>query len=450
MEQRTRRRAIAACLLIGLLAALVAAAAGAAIDRPTVITAPGTYVLERNLSVAGGTVAIEVRSHNVTIEGNGRTIAGRDAANSCGILVHAPAGRVRNVTVRNLAIRDVQFGVYLWNTENTTIERCRIASCTYGVTFNPALRGCVTASRLEKNDYGLALSGGSNASVVRSNRVTDSTRTGIYLYRTRGGVIADNYLENARNVYVAEQAKGITWTAGPRTGTAVNGGPVLGGNFWGRPTGEGFSQTSRDADDDGICDRTYRVAGYMVDTLPLREQTNRTPLVAGFAAAPASGTAPLSVRFTDTSRGEAGLWDWSFGDGATSIGPNATHVYTVPGRYQVTLRVRDATGKNASLRTRAISVAAPVKRPTAAFRAAPRSGEEPLAVQFTDVSLGTPRAWRWTFGDGTSSTERNPRHVYREAGSYTIGLRVSNAAGTSTRTATRYITVTAADREKGY
>lgn len=448
MEHGTRRRAVIACLLVGMLAALAAAAAGVAIDGPTVITAPGTYVLERNLTVSGGTVAIEVRSHNVTIEGNGWTIAGRDVANSCGVLVHAPAGRVRNVTVRNLEIRDLQFGVYFWNTENTSVERCRVASCTYGITFNPALRGCVTASRLEENDYGLALSGGSNSLSVRSNRVTDSRRTGIYLYRTRGGVIADNYLENARNVYVAEQAKEINWTVGPRTGTSVTGGPVLGGNFWGRPSGQGFSQTSRDADNDGICDRTYRVAGYMVDTLPLRERTNRTPLAAGFAATPASGTAPLTVRFNDTSRGDACLWDWSFGDGATSIGRNATHVYTTPGRYQVMLRVRDPTGANTSLRTRTISVAAPVKRPTAAFRAAPRSGAEPLAIQFTDVSVGSPRAWWWTFGDGTSSTERNPRHVYREAGSYTIGLRVSNAAGTSTKTATRYITVTATGKEK--
>ena len=91
-----------------------------------------------------------------------------------------------------------------------------------------------------------------------------------------------------------------------------------------------------------------------------------------------------------------------------------------------------------------------MKRPTAAFRAAPRTGAEPLAVQFTDISAGSPRTWRWTFGDGTSSTERNPRHVYREAGSYTIGLRVSNAAGSSTRTATRHITVTGPLREKDY
>ena len=216
------------------------------------------------------------------------------------------------------------------------------------------------------------------------------------------------------------------------------GRPLLGGNFWGRPNGSGFSQTSTDADRDGISDRPYRVSGYMVDTLPLRERTNRTLPVAGFSASPSSGTAPLAVRFNDTSRGDAGLWDWSFGDGTTAVTRNATHRYAEPGRYAVTLRVRDVTGGNVSIRTGAITVAAPVKRPTAAFRATPRTGEEPLAVQFTDISTGSPRAWRWTFGDGTSSTDRNPRHVYSDVGSYTIGLRVTNAAGSSTRTSTRH------------
>jgi parallel beta-helix repeat protein len=450
MQHGTRKRALAVCLLVGAVVVLVTTAAAAGIRDPTVITVPGTYMLERNLSVPDGTVAIEVRAPNVTIEGNGWTIAGMDTPNSCGILVYSPAGRVKDVTVRNLNIRDLQFGCYLWNTENTSIEGCRIESCTFGITFNPAKRGCVTASILEGNDYGLAISGGSSGSAILSNRVVDSIRTGIYLYRTRAGLVADNYLVNTRNVYVGEQASGINWTAGPARNRSVAGGPMLGGNLWGRPNGSGFSQITADADRDGICDRPYRVSGYMVDTLPLREHVDRAPPVAGFTATPSSGMAPLTVRFNDTSRGDAGIWEWTFGDGTGSIGRNATHRYVEPGRYTVTLRVRDPTGANASVRTGAITVAAPIRQPAAAFRATPRVGDIPLAVQFTDTSTGSPRAWRWTFGDGTSSTERNPLHVYREAGSYTISLRVSNAAGNSTRTKTRLIIVTDPYEEKDY
>ena len=450
MQHGTQRWTLAVCILVGALAILVTTAAGAGIRDPIVITVPGTYLLERNLSMPDGGVAIEVRASNVTIEGDGWTIAGRDAANSCGILVHTPAGRVRNVTIRNLNVRDLQFGCYFWNTENTGVEGCLIESCTFGITFNPALRGRVTTSRLEENDYGIALSGESAAPTIRSNRVTDSVRTGIYLYRTRDGLIADNYLQNTRNVYIGDRTTGINWTSDPGPGPSVAGGSLLGGNFWGRPNGSGFSQTTADADRDGVCDRPYRVSGYMVDTLPLRERIVRVSPVAGFSATPSSGTAPLTVRFNDTSRGDTGVWEWSFGDGASSTCRNATHRYEQPGRYEVTLRVSDASGSNASIRTGAVTVAAPVKRPTAAFRATTRSGTVPLAVQFTDASTGSPRTWRWTFGDGTNSTERNPLHVYREAGSYTVGLRATNAAGASTRTATRFITVTSSSEQKGY
>lgn len=61
------------------------------------------------------------------------------------------------------------------------------------------------------------------------------------------------------------------------------------------------------------------------------------------------------------------------------------------------------------------------------------------AVQFTDTSAGAPRSWQWTFGDGASSTDRNPTHAYALRGAYTVTLRVGN--GTTTSQATRTITV---------
>ena len=78
--------------------------------------------------------------------------------------------------------------------------------------------------------------------------------------------------------------------------------------------------------------------------------------------------------------------------------------------------------------------------PTAAFSATPRSGSVPLAVQFTDQSTGSPATWSWSFGDGGSSTQRNPSHLYLSPGSYTVSLTVSNIAGSDTYTAANYIT----------
>ncbi|WP_292388289.1 PKD domain-containing protein [Methanosarcina sp. UBA5] len=80
--------------------------------------------------------------------------------------------------------------------------------------------------------------------------------------------------------------------------------------------------------------------------------------------------------------------------------------------------------------------------PVAAFSASPTSGKAPLNVGFTDSSTGTPTAWKWTFGDGASSTEKNPKHQYLQEGNYKVTLIVSNAAGSSTATKTNYIKVT--------
>jgi PKD repeat protein len=58
---------------------------------------------------------------------------------------------------------------------------------------------------------------------------------------------------------------------------------------------------------------------------------------------------------------------------------------------------------------------------------APRVGK---AVQFTDASTGAT-SWQWTFGDGQTSTVRNPLHTYSLRGTYTVVLRVTGASGSA-------------------
>lgn len=69
--------------------------------------------------------------------------------------------------------------------------------------------------------------------------------------------------------------------------------------------------------------------------------------------------------------------------------------------------------------------------PVAIFTSTPTTGPAPLSVAFTDQSARSPSSWSWDFGDGTSSTVRNPTHVYAQPGGYVVRLTVSNAAGTS-------------------
>jgi len=87
------------------------------------------------------------------------------------------------------------------------------------------------------------------------------------------------------------------------------------------------------------------------------------------------------------------------------------------------------------------TVSLPSSPPTASFSAAPTSGTAPLTVQFTDTSTGGPTAWAWDFGDGSSSTAQNPSHSYATAGTFTVALTASNAAGSDTATQTGLISV---------
>ncbi|MDD4053027.1 MAG: PKD domain-containing protein, partial [candidate division Zixibacteria bacterium] len=75
---------------------------------------------------------------------------------------------------------------------------------------------------------------------------------------------------------------------------------------------------------------------------------------ASFTATPASGTTPLTVRFTDTSTGSPLAWSWSFDDGTTSTAQHPTHTYTNPGIYSVTLTVANAHGSNTYTKIRTV------------------------------------------------------------------------------------------------
>lgn len=80
--------------------------------------------------------------------------------------------------------------------------------------------------------------------------------------------------------------------------------------------------------------------------------------------------------------------------------------------------------------------------PGANFSGAPTSGVAPLAVNFTDLSTGSPASWSWNFGDGGTSAAQNPSHTYASAGTYNVTLTITNACGSDDEVKNGYITAT--------
>ena len=96
-------------------------------------------------------------------------------------------------------------------------------------------------------------------------------------------------------------------------------------------------------------------------------------------------------------------------------------------------------GVSEASETGAIFVYPPLE-PIARFSARPRYGEKPLKVYFTNKSLGTVDTFDWDFGDGETSNQPNPSHVYDEAGQYSVSLTINDPDG-DTKTKTDHITV---------
>jgi len=150
------------------------------------------------------------------------------------------------------------------------------------------------------------------------------------------------------------------------------------------------------------------------------------------------------VHFTDLSTNSPSDWKWDFGDGTAGTGQNPDHAYHQAGVYSVTLTASDVYTSISHTKRNYITV---VNTPHADFSADKTKGITPFAVKFNDLSTGSPTQWAWDFGDGGTSSEQNPMHIYTTVGSsstsrYTVTLTATNANGFDDEKKVDYITVT--------
>ncbi len=189
------------------------------------------------------------------------------------------------------------------------------------------------------------------------------------------------------------------------------------------------------------------------------------PLAAEFTAEPKIGPEPLTVQFTDRSTGNITSWLWDFDDGTTSIDKNPVHTFHQPHSYSISLTVTGPDGSDTETKATYIQGLTPTI-PEADLSKEPIQMDAPMTVQFIDQSscpahyitrtedggmlvgwmesadYGGITTWLWDFGDGETSTERNPTHTYKNPGTYTVTLKVIGPAGSNTKTKENYVTLT--------
>lgn len=137
------------------------------------------------------------------------------------------------------------------------------------------------------------------------------------------------------------------------------------------------------------------------------------------------------VTFKDNSISGAGeilFWEWDFDDGDSSFVKNPQHVYREPGDKAVKLLVTDVNQCQDSLIVDLSYVPAPpiiVVEPSSFF------GCSPANIFFNNLSVPIDSTYDifWDFGDGASSTEISPTHIYTETGKFDVSVEIISPIG---------------------
>jgi gliding motility-associated-like protein len=182
------------------------------------------------------------------------------------------------------------------------------------------------------------------------------------------------------------------------------------------------------------------------DTLTQQTYIRVNGPVANFGSSTPGSCLLSNIQFTDSSHTDGThpivSWIWNYGDGnieTLSSGP-FQHTYSTAGLFNVSLTVTDNAGCTDNIIRNSLLT---ISHPQALFSSIDTNTCPNKIVHFINSSLGPSLSYHWDFGDGTSSTQAQPTHIYNSDGLYTIRLRIVDQYGCSdSLTKQDYINVT--------
>lgn len=144
---------------------------------------------------------------------------------------------------------------------------------------------------------------------------------------------------------------------------------------------------------------------------------------------------PYEVKFISTMS-DRKSWIWNFDDKQTAKIAHPTHVFPGEGIYKVTLTADGEAGSTPVVIEQEITII--LFDPTAEISYT----ADLLELKFKATTTYA-RSFLWNFGDGTTSTEKNPIHAYQKEGNYTVTLTATGYEGTTEKVVTQDVTVSA-------
>ncbi len=203
--------------------------------------------------------------------------------------------------------------------------------------------------------------------------------------------------------------------------------PTLGSNYWSWHFGDGDSANVKNPGHTYTTPGVYTVtlttaiAGGCVQVYNPYAIIEVLPFdVSPIQSITISNCQPYQVQFTDTTSGVISYF-WEFGDGTTDTTANPLHTYSQPGTYTVTAQITSVNGCMSSLST---TVTLGHQNPIIVSSSKNCTGD---TIQFSLNSAAFASAI-WDFGDGNTSTQLMPSHIYNTVGNYQVTVILTDTA----------------------
>jgi len=160
--------------------------------------------------------------------------------------------------------------------------------------------------------------------------------------------------------------------------------------------------------------------GHCSDQVAQMIQIQAPPPTADFTGG-GHGCAPVTIEWQNLSQYGTNYL-WNFGDGGVSVNNAPTYTYYIPGTYTVSLLVTGPGGNQIAVHDTVVEV---YPNATAYFTVNPPVVNTGDPVYFYNLS-NQANQFVWDFGDGQTSTQISPVHVFQQVGSYDISLIANN------------------------